>query len=147
MANENEAERQNKEQRAKSLEVLNRHFESTAAALTSTLASAAVGLKQSAEAMFATTEQAGKRSGTVKVAAQHASANIETVASATQELSASIEAINDSATRSSALSTKTTEDAHSANRAVQALAGDTHEIERVDEPHQANRPTNKFLGS
>lgn len=131
LANESEAERETKERRTKSLEVLNREFESTAAALASTLASAAVGLKQSAEAMFTTTEQAGKRSAIVKAAAQHASANIETVAGAAQELSASIEAINDSATRSSLLSTKTTEEAHSANRAVQVLAGDTHEIERV----------------
>jgi methyl-accepting chemotaxis protein len=131
LASENEAERRTKEQRTKSLEALNRDFESTAAALTSTLASAAVGLKQSAEAMSTTTEQAGKRSAAVKAAAQQASANIETVADATQELSASIEAINDSATRSYLLSTKTTEEAHSANRAVQVLAGDTHEIERV----------------
>jgi methyl-accepting chemotaxis protein/CHASE3 domain sensor protein len=131
LASENEAERRTKEQRTKSLEALNRDFESTAAALTSTLASAAVGLKQSAEAMFTTTEQAGQRSATVKAAAQQASTNIETVADAAQELSASIEAINDSATRSSLLSTKTTEEAHSANRAVQVLAGDTHEIERV----------------
>jgi methyl-accepting chemotaxis protein len=131
LASENEAERRTKEQRTKSLEALNREFESTAAALTSTLASAAVGLKQSAEAMSTTTAQAGKKSATVKAAAQQASANIETVADATQELSASIEAINDSATRSYLLSTKTTEEAHSANRAVQVLAGDTHEIERV----------------
>jgi methyl-accepting chemotaxis protein len=131
LASENEAERQTKERRAKSLEILNRDFESTAAALTSTLTSAAVGLKLSAEAMSATTEQAGRRSAIVKAAAQQASANIETVAGAAQELSASIEAINDSATRSSLLSTKTTEEANSANRAVQVLAGDTHEIERV----------------
>ena len=131
LASENEAERRTKEERTKSLEALNRDFKSTAAALTATLASAAVGLKQSAEAMSTTTAQAGKKSATVKAAAQQASANIETVAAATQELSASIEAINDSATRSYLLSSKTTEDAHSANRAVQVLAGDTHEIERV----------------
>jgi methyl-accepting chemotaxis protein/CHASE3 domain sensor protein len=131
LASENEAERRTKEQRTRSLEALNRDFESTAAALTSTLASAAVGLKQSAEAMSTATEQAGQRSATVKAAAQQASANIETVASAAQELSASIEAISDSATRSSLLSTKTTEEAQTANRAVQALAGDTYEIERV----------------
>jgi methyl-accepting chemotaxis protein len=128
---ENEVERQNKEQRARNLEALNKHFESTAAALTSTLASAAAGLKQSAEAMFATTEQASQRSGTVKAAAQQASANIETVASATDELSVSIDAISDSAARSSALSTRTTEGAHRTNQAVQALAEDAQEIERV----------------
>ncbi len=131
LASENEAERQTKEQRTKTLEALNRNFESTAAALTATLASAAVGLKQSAEAMSTATEQAGQRSAAVKTAAQQASTNIVTVASATQELSASIEAISDSATRSSLLSTKTTEEALTANRAVQALVGDTHEIERV----------------
>ena len=119
----------------------------TAAALTSTLASAAVGLKQSAEAMFTTTEQAGQRSATVKAAAQQASTNIETVAHAAQELSASIEAISDSATRSSLLSTKTTEEAHSANRAVQVLAGGHARNRESDEPHQTNRRTNEFFGS
>jgi methyl-accepting chemotaxis protein len=131
LSDENEAERQSKEQRTRSLEALNRRFESTAATLTTTLASAAAGLKQSAEAMFATTEQAGQRSGTVKVASQQASANIEIVANATDELSVSIEAISDSATRSSALSNRTREGAHSTNQAVQALAEDAREIERV----------------
>ena len=81
--------------------------------------------------MFATTGRAGERSGIVKVAAQQASTNVETVATATEELSFSIDAISDSATRSSALSTRTTEDAHSTNQAVQALANDAQEIVRV----------------
>jgi methyl-accepting chemotaxis protein/CHASE3 domain sensor protein len=131
LSDENEVERKSKEQRARSLEALNRRFESTAAALTMTLALAAAGLKQSAEAMFVTTEQAGQRSGTVKTAAQQASANIETVAGATDELSVSIDAISDSAARSSALSTRTTEGVHSTNQAVKALAEDAREIERV----------------
>lgn len=131
LSQENESERTGKERRARSLEALNRQFESTAAALTSTLASAAAGLKQSAEAMSVTTERAGEISQTVKVAARQASANIETVASAAEELSASIDAISDSATRSSSLSTTTTEGAQSTNRAVQALAEGAREIERV----------------
>ncbi|HEY2529865.1 MAG TPA: methyl-accepting chemotaxis protein [Xanthobacteraceae bacterium] len=131
LANENEAERQNKEQRARSLKTLNAHFESTAAALTSTLSSAAAGLKQSSEAMFASTEQASQRSVSVRAAAQQAFASIETVASAAEELSASIGAISDSASRSSVLSIKTTEGAHAMNEAVKALAEDVREIERV----------------
>ena len=131
LSDENEVERRGKEQRTRSLEALNRRFESTAAALTTTLASAAAGLKQSAEAMFATTEQAGQRSGTVRVASQQAATNIEIVANATDELSLSIDAISDSATRSSALSNRTAEGAHSTNQAVQALAEDTREIERI----------------
>ena len=131
LSDENEVARRNKEQRASRLEALNRRFDSTAAALTSTLASAAATLKQNAETMFTTTEQAGRKSETVKASAQQASANIETVASAAEELSVSIDAISDSATRSSALSNKTTEGAHSTNQAVQALAEDAREIERV----------------
>lgn len=131
LTGENETERRHKEQRAKNLEALNLHFETTATALTSTLSAAAGSLKQNAEVMFATTEQAGRTSETVKAAAQRASANIETVANATEELSVSIDAISNSAARSSALSTKATEGAHSANQAVQALAEDAREIERV----------------
>jgi methyl-accepting chemotaxis protein len=131
LVNENETERQNRERRARSLEALNAHFESTAAALTSTLSSAAAGLKQSSEAMFASTAQASQRSVSVKAAAQQAFTNIETVASAAEELSASIGAISDSASRSSVLSAKTTEGAHATNEAVRALAEDVREIERV----------------
>lgn len=95
------------------------------------LVSAAAGLKQSAEAMFAMTEQAGQRSGTVKQVAQQASANIGTVANATEELSLSIDAISESAVRSSALASKTMEGAHGTNEAVRALAEDAQKIERV----------------
>ena len=131
LAGESETERQAKVRRAQNLEVLNRRFEATATALTSTLASAAAGLQQSAEAMFAMTEQAGRRSGTVKEVAQRASANIGTVANAAEELSSSIDAISESAERSSAVATKTMEGAHGTNEAVRALAQDAQEIERV----------------
>ena len=128
---ENEAQRFSKEERAQKLELLNQSFESTAAALTSTLTSAAAGLRHSAESMFGTTEEASQRSLSGKTAAQQALHNVEIVASATQELSASIDAISDSASRSSSLSTQTCEAADTTNRAVQALAADASEIERV----------------
>ncbi len=128
---ESENEQQNKVRRAQSLEELNLHFEATASALTSTLTAAAAGLKQSAQTMFATTEEAGKKSANVKAAAQQASNNIEAVAHATEELSSSIEAISNSAMNSSALSTETTESARATNTAVQALVVDAREIERV----------------
>jgi methyl-accepting chemotaxis protein len=128
---ESETERRNKEHRAKGLEELNRRFEDTATALTATLASAAAGLKNSAETMFATTERAGETSGSVKLAAQQASTNIEAVAHAAEELSSSIEAISDNATNSSLLSKQTTQSARATNQAVQALAEDAREIERV----------------
>jgi methyl-accepting chemotaxis protein len=131
LAAENEMARQNRDQRTKNLEALNQRFESTAASLTSTLALAAAGLKQSAESMFATTEEAGQRSLSGRAAAQEASASIETVAGAAEELSTSIEAISGSASRSSLLSTKTSEGANATNHAVLALAEDASEIGRV----------------
>jgi methyl-accepting chemotaxis protein len=131
LAVENDAQRQSREQRAKNLEALNQHFESTAAALTSTLASAAVSLKQSAESMFASTRESSQRSQSGGVAAKQVFDNVGTVAGATEELTTSIEAISDSASRSSLISTQTSEGAASANRAVQALAGDASKIERI----------------
>ena len=131
LADESETERRHKERRAKAIEELNSRFEATATDLTSTLASAAAGLKHSAETMFGRAKQAGEISGNVKAAAQQASANIETVANATEELSSSIDAIGQSAINSSLISTETTQNAHSTNKAVQALATDAHEIERV----------------
>ncbi len=131
LSNENEMERKNKEQRAKSLDALNKGFESTAAALTSTLSSAAASLKQSAEVMFERTEEAGQRSELVKAAAQQACASIESVAGAVEELSTSIDGISDSATRSSSLSAKTAEGARSSDQAVHDLVEDAREIGRV----------------
>jgi methyl-accepting chemotaxis protein len=131
LAVENDTQRQSKEQRAKNLEALNQHFESTAAALTSTLASAAISLKQSAETMSVSTEESSQRSQSGRFAAKQVFENVETVASATEELSASIEAISNSASRSSLLSTQTSDGAASTNRAVQALAGDASKIERI----------------
>jgi methyl-accepting chemotaxis protein len=128
---ESETERRNKEQRAKDLDELNRRFEDTATALTTSLASAAAGLKDNAETMFETTERAGERSANVKTAAQQASTNIEAVAHAAEELSSSIDAISSNAMNSSLLSTQTTESARATNQAVQALADDAGEIERV----------------
>ena len=131
LAGENEAERGAKEQRAQRLVVLNRGFEATTSALAASLSSAAAGLKQSATAMFAMTEQADQRSDTVKAVAQRASANIEVVANATEELSQSIDEISDSAARSSAISNKTTEGANTTDDAVRALAQNAQEIGRI----------------
>jgi methyl-accepting chemotaxis protein len=131
LANESETERGHKERRAKAIEELNCRFEAAATDLTSTLASAAAALKHSAETMFGRAKEAGEISGNVKASAQQASANIETVANATEELSSCIDAIGQSAISSSTLSTKTTESAHSTDKAVQALVADTREIERV----------------
>ena len=131
LADESETERRHKQRRAKAIDELNRRFEVAATELTTTLASAAAGLKNSAETMFGRARQVGEISGNVKAAAQQASANIEAVAHATEELSSSIDNIGLSAVNSSTLSTKTTESAHSTNKAVQALAADAREIERV----------------
>jgi methyl-accepting chemotaxis protein len=131
LANESEIARRHKERRSEAIEQLNGRFDATATKLTATLAAAAAGLKHSAETMFARAKQAGEISEHVKAAAQQTSANIETVANATEELSSSIDAIGQSAISSSTLSTKTTESARATNKAVQALAADAREIERV----------------
>jgi methyl-accepting chemotaxis protein/CHASE3 domain sensor protein len=143
LAVESEAERHTKQQRAQRLEGLNQSFETAAVALTATLSSAAADLKQNAKAMFTMTQQAGERSGIVKMVAQKASTNIETVANAAEELSQSIDAISDSATRSSSISGKTAEGAHSTNEAVRALKINAQEIGRIvnlikEVSHQTN---------
>ena len=126
-----QADGQAKEQRVKALEVLNLHFETAASNLTSTLSSAAANLKESAEAMFTTTEQTSQKSVIVRSAAQQASTNVGTVASATEELSMSIDEIGDRAVRSSSIATKAAADAGRTNDAVQTLAADAQEIDKV----------------
>jgi methyl-accepting chemotaxis protein len=131
LAAERQTESQSKEQRAKSLELLNLQFEAAASALTSTLSSAAANLKDSAETMFTTTQHAGQKSDTVKSAAQQASTNVETVASAAEELSMSIDGIDDRVVRSSAMATKAMAHAKRTNQTVQTLVTDAQEIGKV----------------
>jgi methyl-accepting chemotaxis protein len=131
LADERDAEGRARGQRAKALEANNLHFEAAASALTSTLSSAAANLKQTAETMFTTTEQAGQKSITVRSAAQQASTNVETVARATEELSWSIDEIGHRAVRSSSIATKAAADANRTNEAVQILVAAAHEIGKV----------------
>jgi methyl-accepting chemotaxis protein len=131
LAVESHAESQSKEQRAKALELLNLQFEAAASALTSTLSSAAANLKESAETMFTTTQQAGQKSNTVRSAAQQASTNVETVASAAEELSTSIDGIDDRVVRSSSIAIKAMADAKRTNQTVRTLVADAQEIGKV----------------
>jgi methyl-accepting chemotaxis protein len=131
LAVERQADSQSKEQRAKALELLNLQFEAAASALTSTLSSAAANLKESAETMFTTTQQAGQKSNTVRSAAQQASTNVETVASAAEELSMSIDGIDDRVGRSSSIASKAMAHAKRTNQTVQTLVADAQEIGKV----------------
>ena len=131
LASEKQAEVHSKEQRARTLEQLNMQFEAAASALTSTLSSAAANLKESAETMFTTTQQASTKSDTVRSAAQQASTNVETVASAAEELSISIDGIDDRVVRSSTIATKAMMYANRTNQTVQTLVEDAQEIGKV----------------
>jgi methyl-accepting chemotaxis protein len=131
LASEKHAEVHSKEQRARALELLNMQFEAAASALTSTLSSAAANLKESAETMFTTTQQASNKSDTVRSAAQQASTNVETVASAAEELSMSIDGIDDRVVRSSTIATKAMMYATRTNQTVQTLVEDAQEIGKV----------------
>jgi methyl-accepting chemotaxis protein len=131
LASEKQAEVHSKEQRARTLEQLNMQFEAAASALTSTLSSAAANLKESAETMFTTTQQASTKSDTVRSAAQQASTNVETVASAAEELSMSIDGIDDRVVRSSTIATKAMMYANRTNQTVQTLVEDAQEIGKV----------------
>jgi methyl-accepting chemotaxis protein len=131
LALEKHAEAQCKEQRAEALELLNMQFEAAASALTSTLSSAAANLRESAETMFTTTQQASDKSDTVRSAAQQASANVETVASSAEELSMSIDEIDDRVVRSSSIATKAMMYANRTNQTVQTLVEDAQEIGKV----------------
>jgi methyl-accepting chemotaxis protein len=131
LTSQREAESQAKEERTKVLEELNSQFEVAASALTSALSSAATNLKESAETMFASTDQTEQKSTSVRSAAQKASSNVQTVASATEELSVSIEEIGNRAVRSSSIATKAAADANRTNEAVQGLVTDAQQIGKV----------------
>jgi methyl-accepting chemotaxis protein len=127
-SDEKDTERQAKEQHARALECLNKAFEAKVSTLVFDLSSSATKLKENAETMFARTKQAGQKSTTVRIAAEHACENVQIVAAATEELSYSIDEIDGRVTQSSVITTKAMVDTQGVEETVKALALDTQKI-------------------
>jgi methyl-accepting chemotaxis protein len=123
-----EAERQIRDKRAATLDMLTRSFESKVGQLVGTLSSAATEMESTARTMTNTAETTNTQSSAVAAAAQQASVNVQTVASAAEELSSSIAEISRQVAHSTKITHKAVDDAKRTDITVQALAAGAQKI-------------------
>ncbi len=100
LATAQEAERQAKEARAKTLEELVLAFETKVSLLVKSLTGASTDMQATANAMAATAEETSRQASAVAASSQQAAGNVQAVATATEELSASVHDIGQQVTTS-----------------------------------------------
>jgi methyl-accepting chemotaxis protein len=126
-----EAERESKEKRARTLDTLTKSFEAKVRELVGVLSSSATEMEATAQSMSTTADETSKQSMTVASATEQASANVETVATASEELSSSIQEISRQVSQSAAIASKAVADAKHTDEAVQELAAGAQRIGEV----------------
>ncbi len=97
-------------------------FDGRAKAAIGRLAEAAAGLRNTAQTMVATAQDASSRAGVVADASETASGNVQTVAAAAEELSASIGEISRQVSQSSTVASGAERDAARANDSIRDLS-------------------------
>jgi methyl-accepting chemotaxis protein len=122
MAAEQERERLAREARTDKIEGLTKHFDSSAAAVLNTVASAATELQSTASSMTAVAEQTSRQATAVAAAAEEASSNVQTVAAATEELSSSIGEISRQVTESARIASSAVDEAKRTDAMVMGLS-------------------------
>jgi methyl-accepting chemotaxis protein len=128
-----EAERQAKEDRARSLEALVRSFEEKVALLVQSLAGASNEMQATANTVAATAEETNRQATAVATASQQASTNVQTVASATEQLSASVREIEQQVSTSRRIARDAMGRSEETRRTVDDLSAGAARIGRVVE--------------
>jgi methyl-accepting chemotaxis protein len=122
LTDEQLAEREAKERRARTVDAINEQFQQRMADLVSELASAAATMRQTSTTMSTTADETNQRSVAVASAAEEASVNVQAVASAAEELSSSISEIGRQVAQSSEIAGKAVAEAERTDQTVQELA-------------------------
>jgi methyl-accepting chemotaxis protein len=106
-------------------------FDRSVRGLLETLTSASTDMRTNAQSMSSTAEQTNQQAGTVSVAAELASANVQTMAAATEEMASSAAEIARQVTRSTTIAARAVDAARNTDRQVQGLADTAQKIEAV----------------
>ncbi|MHA1566710.1 MAG: methyl-accepting chemotaxis protein [Alphaproteobacteria bacterium] len=125
------AEQAEREKRAARLEEFVNAFDASVGEVVSAVSDGAANMRNSAEAMTATAQQASEKSSAVAAASEEASTNVQTVASAAEELTASITEISRQVSRSEEVSRTAVEESGRMNDEVQGLAQAAQKIGEV----------------
>ncbi len=128
-----DGEREQKVERAQTLDRLTQDFETKTDAVARSLSAAAGKLQGAAQSMVGTADGASQQSAAVAAAAEQASANVQTVAAATEELAGSIRQIAQQVAESAAISGRAAEEAKRTDHTVHALADAAQRIGEVVE--------------
>ncbi|MGE5516122.1 MAG: methyl-accepting chemotaxis protein [Bacteroidota bacterium] len=122
LAAEQQAERDSRDARAKTIETLTGDFDRSVTGALDVMAQAADDMESTAQAMSANAEQTTRQVDQVVSATERANASVETVASAAEELAASIAEIGRQVEHSSRLSRSASDEALQTNQTVKGLA-------------------------
>ncbi|WP_051432220.1 methyl-accepting chemotaxis protein [Rhodovibrio salinarum] len=131
MVEEQAAEAQRKEERARQVQELTDVFEREVEEAMETLASAAQELESTSQLMASTAEEANTQTESVASASTEASSNVQTVASAADELTTSIEEIGQQVNRTSAIAERADEQAQAATQRIEQLKGAADKIGEI----------------
>tara|TARA_R110002167_G_scaffold333075_2_gene540087 strand:- start:360 stop:2057 length:1698 start_codon:yes stop_codon:yes gene_type:complete len=124
-------EQQAREQRTQAIEAHIAGFEHRMSEALSVVNTAAGELKSTARAMAQTAERTSERAGSVNVASEQASSNVQTVASAAEELAASVQEISRQVTDSSTVANKAVAESQTASQQVQGLMETSQRIGEI----------------
>ncbi len=130
---EQAAERAARERRAATLERLIAEFQTSVTEVVKAVASAAVELQASAQAMSSLATQTDQQSTAVAAAAEEATSNVQTVAAAAEELNGTTSEIGRQVARSAQITADAVEEAERTNSTVEGLATAAQKIGQVVE--------------
>ncbi len=131
LATAQDADRRDKEERARRLDALMMAFETTIGQTVGLLSESSAEMETTAQVMSSTATNAKEQAGHVALAADTASAGAETVASAAEELSSSVGEINRQVTQSARVSSGAVAEARRTDTVVQALSAGARKIGEV----------------
>lgn len=114
--------REERDVRARRIELLTKDFDRSATGALHAVATAAVEMRDTSTRLSATADQTHHRAQGVAAAAGEASTNVQTVAAAAEELSASIAEIGRQVGRSSEIASNAMDEANRANAMITGLA-------------------------
>ncbi len=128
---ERAAERETRERRAASIEMMVRDFDETANRMLEQVADAASQLMETATTMTGTAAGTAERSANVTVAAEQASTNVHAMAGSAEELTASITEILRQITKATTTADRAVQEAGESTAAVKLLATAASDIGTV----------------
>jgi len=131
MVEAQEAEAQEKTERAEQIRQLTEQFQKDVDEAMDNLAAAANELETTAQQMSSTAEETNSQADSVAAASTQASANVQTVASATEELTASINEITQQINKASKIADTANEHSESATKRIEGLRGSAEQIGEI----------------